>query len=490
MKKGDKEYSLILASTVLLSFLILFSSSESVSAIQSDSLPEYAYVPNEKTNDISVINTTTNKVISTIPVENNPVGVAVNRDGTRVYVTNSGNDTNRGYRFSIIYTNTHKVENKLVYAGEGVKPFGIAITPDETLYIASYVTGKVYAVNLRADNSTPINVGIHPIGVVVTPDGSKVYVANKGSNDVSVINTTKNNVIATVNVGSEPYGVAASSDGRVYVTNQNSSSVSVINTATNNVTTTVNVGIYPHGVAVTPDGSKVYVANQNPYYGSVSVINTTTYVTKDVPVDGIPCGVAVTSDGKWVYVTTSDSAFDPGSVYIINTITNEVTGSSISVGVLPSGLGQFIGPVPGSKIETITTLVPSPNQNPDGKPITLIATVNSMSQGTEIPSGKVIFTDGTKSIENGDRDLTSGQATLETSYLSIGSHSIVARYTGNNNFRPSTSSSFTLTVPESFETPTPLPDGDYGFMSSISAVVASIIGAIALIISAYIKKRK
>ncbi len=43
-----------------------------------------------------------------------------------------------------------------------------------------------------------------PFGVAVTPDGSKVYVANDGSSTVSVIATATNTVTATIPVGSSP----------------------------------------------------------------------------------------------------------------------------------------------------------------------------------------------------------------------------------------------------------------------------------------------
>ena len=64
-----------------------------------------------------------------------------------------------------------------------------------------------------------------------------------------------------------------------YITNLSSNNVSVINTTTNNVTATEPVGIDPNGVAITPDGSKVYVANNGHEYvpgKTVSEIDTIT----------------------------------------------------------------------------------------------------------------------------------------------------------------------------------------------------------------------
>ena len=74
------------------------------------------------------------------------------------------------------------------------------------------------------------------------------YVANTGSNSVSVIDTTSNNVVATVGVGDAPKGLAITPDGtRVYVTNANDNTVSVISAASNTVVATVGVGALPGG---------------------------------------------------------------------------------------------------------------------------------------------------------------------------------------------------------------------------------------------------
>ena len=90
-----------------------------------------------------------------------------------------------------------------------------------------------------------------------------VYVVNFSDNNVSVIDTATNTVVATVAVGvvsTTAHGLAVSPDGsRVYVTNGNDNSMSVIDTATNTVVTTVAVGNGPLGVTVCepPDGGSL-----------------------------------------------------------------------------------------------------------------------------------------------------------------------------------------------------------------------------------------
>jgi len=130
------------------------------------------------------------------------------------------------------------------------------------------------------------------------------YITNEGSSTVSVIDTATNTVIATIPVGSHPQGVAVTPDGsRVYVANEGGlegvGTVSVISTATNTVTgIPIPVGSLPIGVAVTPDGSRVYVANQGAVegVGTVSVISTATNTVTGIPipVGSYPFGLAVT----------------------------------------------------------------------------------------------------------------------------------------------------------------------------------------------------
>ena len=163
-----------------------------------------------------------------------------------------------------------------------------------------------------------IPVGPSPFRVAVTPDGTKVYVTNFGSNNVSVIHRPGNTVVKTVPVGGQPYGVAVTPDGaRVYVAIANGSSdtVSVIARPGNTVVATIPVGngLFPL-VAVTPDGKHVYVTNG---LDAVSVIRTATntVVGLPIPVGPGPAGVAFTRMGHTPTSRIKALAFAPPTMF-------------------------------------------------------------------------------------------------------------------------------------------------------------------------------
>jgi len=88
------------------------------------------------------------------------------------------------------------------------------------------------------------------------------YITNVGSNTISVIDIAINKVIATVNVGNYPYGVAVTPDvTEAYVANYGDFNVSVIITSANKVTSIVNVGNYPFSLGMFIGGPVIPVAN-------------------------------------------------------------------------------------------------------------------------------------------------------------------------------------------------------------------------------------
>jgi predicted secreted protein len=92
--------------------------------------------------------------------------------------------------------------------------------------------------------------------------------------------------------------------------------------------------------------------------------------------------------------------------------------------------------------KTSTSVTASANPTVFGQPVTFTATVTSPTSGTI--SGKVMFNDGASTIGSGT--INSGKASLITSGLLVGGHSITVTYTGSMQYATSTSSTLSHTV--------------------------------------------
>jgi YVTN family beta-propeller protein len=287
----------------------------------------FAYVSNFTSNNVSVIDTSDNSVVDTVPVGSGPIGVAVTPDGAFAYVANR-----KSNYVSVIDTSDNSVVDTVTVESA---PIGVAVTPDGAFaYVTNYTSNNVSVIDTSANTVVAtVPVGNYHQGVAVTPDGAFAYVINNIFNNVSVIDTSDNSVVDTVTVESGPIGVAVTPDSAfAYVTNFDSDTVSVIDTSANTVVATVPVGSGPIGVAVTPDGAFAYVANHNS--NNVSVIDTSANtVMATVPVGSLPRGVAITPDGAFAYVANSGSA----NVSVIDTSDNTVA-ATVLVGSLPWGV--------------------------------------------------------------------------------------------------------------------------------------------------------
>jgi YVTN family beta-propeller protein len=89
---------------------------------------------------------------------------------------------------------------------QGSPSHGIAIAPDgKTLWVNSKLNSQVYVYSLPdVKLLTGIHVGDHPDWLTLTPDGKSVYVANAGSNSVSVLDTASRKEVARIPVGQVP----------------------------------------------------------------------------------------------------------------------------------------------------------------------------------------------------------------------------------------------------------------------------------------------
>ena len=113
------------------------------------------------------------------------------------YITNGNSST-----VSVIDTATNTVTATIRSSRAGPPPaWRSARTAAKSTSRTSAANGVSVIDTATNTVTATISVGRLSLGVAVTPDGSKVYVANASSNNVSVIATATNTVTATIPVG-------------------------------------------------------------------------------------------------------------------------------------------------------------------------------------------------------------------------------------------------------------------------------------------------
>ena len=221
--------------------------------------------------------------VTTIDVGHHPAHVVPDRDGKRVFVTDSESNI-----VSVIDMNTNKIVKTIP---TGSYPHGLRFSPDgQQLFVANVEDGSVSVIDVASlEEQARIPVGKAPVQVGFTPDGTRVYVSLRDENKVTVIDRAARQVITKIDVGRNPIQVFATPDGRyIYVANQGSDTdpdnrVSIIDVASNEVVKTLTVGAGAHGVTISKDGQFAYITNIKD--NSVSVIDTASQtVVQTIPV--------------------------------------------------------------------------------------------------------------------------------------------------------------------------------------------------------------
>ncbi|HEY1309093.1 MAG TPA: bifunctional YncE family protein/alkaline phosphatase family protein [Vicinamibacterales bacterium] len=212
------------------------------------------YIALNQTNLVAVIDTATRAILTRIPVGTYPYTTVMSADGTKVYVSNWGGrvpgptDTTDGM-------------------------FPVAVDPRTGIPISGTVSVISTATNTVM---TSIDVGLHPTGMALSPDGSRLYVTNANSDTVSVIDTATDSVAKTIHVGhlgpgrvpilgSSPNAVTVSPDGRtLYVANASENAIAVVDPdadSANAVRGLIPTGWYPTAVALDATGDQLFIAS-------------------------------------------------------------------------------------------------------------------------------------------------------------------------------------------------------------------------------------
>jgi len=261
-------------------------------------------------------------------------------DGAYVAVAiQGGTASSTGGTVSVIRTSDNTVTTFNVTDGY---PDCVAMPNDHDVYVTTDPEGEsgggLYMIDTTANTVTQIEtstlIGNSPWGVAVSHDGSDVFVVTGDS--VLVFNTTSYTQVGSVSGLSRPRDITITPDGSLaYVADQGSNSVTVFSTASpyNVIATISGFDHDPWGVAITPDGSHAYV--ENSATGTVSVIQTSLIGTGSNPITATITGLsqghslAVTPDGAYVYVPI----YGDNEVAVISTVTNTVVDTITGLGL-------------------------------------------------------------------------------------------------------------------------------------------------------------
>jgi predicted alpha-1,2-mannosidase len=213
------------------------------------------YIPNQGSNDVSVIDTAsaTPTLVATVKVGKVPATLRIAPDGKSAWVTNYGEGTIQQIDLATLRA------QKAIAVGRA--PQGLAISPDgATVYVVNQNDNTLTAVDTRTANvGVPITVGAKPLSIVLSRDGRMAYVGNEGSSSVTPVDLVARKAYAPIPAGVQPQGMTLSPDGRsLYVADGGSDTISVLDLQHRRLTRTIRVGLNPFAVALSPDGSTLY----------------------------------------------------------------------------------------------------------------------------------------------------------------------------------------------------------------------------------------
>jgi PQQ-dependent catabolism-associated beta-propeller protein len=309
-----------------------------------------AYVTNEDSQELSVIDTRTDSVVASIAVGTRPRGVRVSQDGKTVFVALSGSpkcppsmpdeeceklkaDKSKD-GIAVVDAVGRKVTRVLP---GGSDPENFDISQDgTTLFISNEDAGTASIVDIASGRiRSTVKVGKEPEGVRVHPDGGTVWVTGETDHNVTLVDTKTGKVLGQIEVGKRPRSLAFTPDGkRAFVTSEVDGTVWVLDVSSRKPVTVLTMpkGSKPMGVVVSPDGKRVYVSNGRG--GTVSVIDVASdSLTASVAVGQRPWGIALTPDGRKLYSANGPSndvsVLDTGRLTVVK---------KVPVGKIPWGV--------------------------------------------------------------------------------------------------------------------------------------------------------
>jgi len=326
------------------------------------------YVTNFGSSNISVVNTTTDRVVAWIPMPFGIETVAVDTSSGLVYVAEAV------YRVYAINATTNHVEWTIPLLNMGC-PTGCA--PHVQTY--DPVNGDIYVTDLTSDNVTVIHgdqpVAVVPVGCApngATYDGAnqEVYVANEGCtvsspSNLTVVNGTTNRVTGEVYPVNGGPGITFDSSNGEIVTCENAigtgstNSVTFVNGSSNRLVASISIYGACQGAVFDPVNGYVFITDRTAPGGqdlsNVTLVDPTIHqIVLTMPVQKGPTGIAYDPSNWNIYVADSDT----NNVSILP----QITRLTVHESGLPDGT-NWSATVGGTTLFSTTRTISFPEPN-------------------------------------------------------------------------------------------------------------------------------
>jgi len=221
---------------------------------------------------IQLIDTKTEKILHSEVIPKSWFGLAFSADEKFLYA--SGGNDNWILKYAI-------VSGKLVLSDsiklgkkwpEKISPAGLVIDHSkQLLYVVTKENNSLYIIDLKTKKTVnQIPLSSEAFTCLLSPDKKELYISLWGADKIVVLNTQKQILIDSVNVGDNPNDICLTKNGQfLFVANANDNSVSVIDIKKRKLVETLDAALYPgapsgstsNGVALSADEKTLYIAN-------------------------------------------------------------------------------------------------------------------------------------------------------------------------------------------------------------------------------------
>jgi YVTN family beta-propeller protein len=221
------------------------------------------YVSNTNSHTVSVIKDRSNFVKFNLMSGSSPYGIMHDKIKDHIYISNlNSND---------IYIFDDDTYNLITKISVGKKPTSIT-SLNNYIYVTNYDNDTISIVNYTNNISNIINIKVskNPIDIIVVPgvtsqkSDDSVYVVNKGSDKISIINPLSHRVVDNIDIGSQPFAIDYNPNNqKLYVANQGSKSISIIDSLRNAYVGEIFLNFTPTDLIVNKKDNYIYISESS-----------------------------------------------------------------------------------------------------------------------------------------------------------------------------------------------------------------------------------